>query len=813
MQVAPLPTHEAERLHSLAALEILDTPNDARFDRVTRLAAQIFAVPMVAVSLVDKDRQWFKSCVGLSVTETPRDVAFCAHAILSDEVLVVEDALLDPRFSDNPLVIASPNIRFYAGRPLRADDGACVGTLCIMDRTSRKFSDEERMILDDLAQIVEVQMVAIKLERLAALAQRRVERLNAFNVFLNHTNAAIGRMESSEEILAAVCEVAVQDGEFLLAWAGVLSKEGDRVIPLAVFGDAVDYVAGLAITTDPALETSKGPTRRCMVERRVIVSNDFDGDAATAPWHILGEKYGIRSSAAVPVIADGDVLATLTFYSGYKDHFDAELIVLLEEAARTVCLALQATRSLREKEVAEIARKASETRFSRAFNASPVPMQIVSCANGLIRFVNKAHEQSFGYRHDEMPDEKAWFRLAFPDPAESARHLSQWREVVLPHAIASGPAHVSISPEMTISCKDGSHRICRTYTSVSGDDIVVQFLDLTEIKRGAAELVERERSFRRMVEQSPLGIYVVQGGRIVYANPRFSEIIGWPASDILGRDSCDLLHYDPGLAVRVRGSRERLLQGEDRVVTFDVAARGRDGRALDLVTHGVLVAWDGEAAIVVMVEDVTERNRAQRQIAAYVAELEGTVGTTLEAVATMVEMRDPYTAGHENRVSIIAADIAREMGWSEERCHSLQLAGLVHDIGKIAIPAEILTKPSRLTPLEYEMIKTHAERGYEILKNVKGPVPIAQIIRGHHERMDGSGYPHGLKGDEILPETRVLAVADVLESMASHRPYRPALGLEAGLEELQSHRGIWFDEDVVDAVMRLVRDKGYTLPS
>ena len=270
MQVAPLPTHEAERLHSLAALEILDTPNDARFDRVTRLAAQIFAVPMVAVSLVDKDRQWFKSCVGLSVTETPRDVAFCAHAILSDEVLVVEDALLDPRFSDNPLVIASPNIRFYAGRPLRADDGACVGTLCIMDRTSRKFSDEERMILDDLAQIVEEQMVAIKLERLAALAQRRVERLNAFNVFLNHTNAAIGRMESSEEILAAVCEVAVQDGEFLLAWAGVLSKEGDRVIPLAVFGEAVDYVAGLAITTDPALETSKGATRRCMVERRVL---------------------------------------------------------------------------------------------------------------------------------------------------------------------------------------------------------------------------------------------------------------------------------------------------------------------------------------------------------------------------------------------------------------------------------------------------------------------------------------------------------------------------------------------------------------
>ena len=813
MQVAPLPIHESERLGSLAALDILDTPNDARFDRVTRLAARIFAVPMVAVSLVDHNRQWFKSCVGLSATETSRDIAFCAHAILGDDILVVEDTREDPRFSDNPLVVEDPKIRFYAGRPLRADDGAHVGTLCIMDRAARKFSNEDRAILDDLAQIIEQQMIAIKLERLATLAQRRVERLNAFNVFLNHTNTAIGRLDTSEAILAAVCEVAVQEGDFLLAWAGVLNKEGDKVIPQAAFGGAADYVAGLVITTNPTLKTSMGPTRRCMVEQRIIVSNDFDGDAATAPWHMLGGKYGIRSSAAVPVIVDGNAIAALTFYSGYEDHFDAELTLLLEEAARNVSLALQASRSLRDKELAEIARKASETRFSRAFNASPVPMQIVSCASGLIRFVNKAHEQSFGYGYAEMPDEKAWFRLAFPDPTESARHLAEWREVVLPHAVASGPSHVSISPEMTICCKDGSPRICRAYTSVSGDDIVVQFLDLTEIKRSAAELVERERSYRRMVEQSPLGIYVVQNGEIVYANPRLSEIIGWSTKEILGSDSCDLLHYDPGLAEQVRCSRARLLLGEARVVTFDVTARGKSGRVLDLVTHGVLVAWDGEAAIVVMVEDVTERNQAQRQIAAYVAELEGTVGTTLEAVATMVEMRDPYTAGHENRVSIIAADIAREMGWSEERCHSLQLAGLVHDIGKIAIPAEILTKPSRLTPLEYEMIKTHAERGYEILKNVKGPVPIAQIIRGHHERMDGSGYPRGLKGDEILLETRVLAVADVLESMASHRPYRPALGLDAGLEELQLHRGTWFDEDVVDALVRLVREKGYTLPS
>jgi putative nucleotidyltransferase with HDIG domain len=186
---------------------------------------------------------------------------------------------------------------------------------------------------------------------------------------------------------------------------------------------------------------------------------------------------------------------------------------------------------------------------------------------------------------------------------------------------------------------------------------------------------------------------------------------------------------------------------------------------------------------------------------------------TLQAVANMVDLRDPYTSGHERRVGIIASDIAREMGWSEERCQNLQLIGLVHDIGKIAIPAEILSKPTRLTALEYEMVKTHAQQGYEILKDVEFPLPIAEIIREHHERMDGSGYPQGLKGEEILPEARILAVADVLESIASHRPYRPALGIDAAIEEIEKHRGIWFDPDVVDATLRLIRDKGYLLPN
>ncbi len=214
----------------------------------------------------------------------------------------------------------------------------------------------------------------------------------------------------------------------------------------------------------------------------------------------------------------------------------------------------------------------------------------------------------------------------------------------------------------------------------------------------------------------------------------------------------------------------------------------------------------------VILTDITEQKVAEEKITGYVKQLEATMQTTLQAVAKVVEAHDPYTAGHERRVGIIASDIAREMGWSEDKYNTLELVGLVHDIGKMSIPAEILTKPGKLSAIEFELVKTHAENGYQILKDVEFPLPIARIIREHHERMDGSGYPQGLKGENTLLESRILAVADVLESMASNRPYRPSKGLEEAIHEIESHRAQQFDPEVVDAMLRLFHEKGYQLP-
>lgn len=208
---------------------------------------------------------------------------------------------------------------------------------------------------------------------------------------------------------------------------------------------------------------------------------------------------------------------------------------------------------------------------------------------------------------------------------------------------------------------------------------------------------------------------------------------------------------------------------------------------------------------------VTLRTRVEHERHALV--LRQSLEQSIQTIAGTVEARDPYTAGHQQRVGELATAIAREMGLPEDRINGLHLAAIIHDLGKIHIPAEILSKPGRLTDIEYMLIKTHPQAGYDILKDVRFPWPIAEIILQHHERLDGSGYPRGIKGDEILLETRILTVADVVEAMSSHRPYRPTLGVIAALSEIEGGRGKGYDPSVVDACMRVFAEKGFRFSS
>jgi HD-GYP domain-containing protein (c-di-GMP phosphodiesterase class II) len=207
----------------------------------------------------------------------------------------------------------------------------------------------------------------------------------------------------------------------------------------------------------------------------------------------------------------------------------------------------------------------------------------------------------------------------------------------------------------------------------------------------------------------------------------------------------------------------------------------------------------------------TKRKREEEEHRQTIDSLRTAFGATIRVMVSAVESRDPYTAGHQIRSADLARAIATEMELSPDKIDGIRVAGSTHDIGKLSIPEEILSKPTNLSEMEFSLIKEHTQKGHEILKNVESPWPLAEIVYQHHERMDGSGYPRNLKGEEILIEARILAVADVVEAMASHRPYHPGLGIDAALEEIEKNKGILYDGTVADACLRLFREKGFKL--
>jgi PAS domain S-box-containing protein/putative nucleotidyltransferase with HDIG domain len=250
-------------------------------------------------------------------------------------------------------------------------------------------------------------------------------------------------------------------------------------------------------------------------------------------------------------------------------------------------------------------------------------------------------------------------------------------------------------------------------------------------------------------------------------------------------------------------------------VTLDVELIHKNGSKVPAeVKLSFLPGPDGRLAeILAVARDITERRRAEEAAKKSTERLVKAMEDTLLAMARIVELRDPYTAGHQRRVAMLACAIAEDRGLSSDMITGLRLAGLIHDVGKIRVPAEILTNPDGLSHAEFDIVKTHPSMGYEILKPLDLPWPVADIVRQHHERLDGSGYPDGLTGQSIIAEAKILSVADVVEAIASHRPYRPAYGLYIALEEITLNRGILYDAAAVNSCLKLFKEKGFRFPS
>lgn len=323
-------------------------------------------------------------------------------------------------------------------------------------------------------------------------------------------------------------------------------------------------------------------------------------------------------------------------------------------------------------------------------------------------------------------------------------------------------------------------------------------------------LRDRERWLSTILQNVEDGVIAAdKKGNISFMNPLAERLTGWTQADALNGPLKKVYK------ISNEGGRKELpiplkeaLKGEQFTLPSGVVLVSKTDERTP-VDHRISPIKDEAGQItgvVLTFTNITVQKNTEKELRKSLERLRKAMDGTVQAMAFTIETRDPYTAGHQRRVTKLACAVGEKMNLSEDIIEGVRMAGDLHDIGKIYVPAEILSKPTRLSMAEYDIIKTHPRVGYDILRTIEFPWPIADIVLQHHERIDGSGYPEGLKGENILLEARILAVADVIEAMASHRPYRPALSIEAAIDEISENKGKLYDPDVVDACLEIFEE-------
>jgi PAS domain S-box-containing protein/putative nucleotidyltransferase with HDIG domain len=293
----------------------------------------------------------------------------------------------------------------------------------------------------------------------------------------------------------------------------------------------------------------------------------------------------------------------------------------------------------------------------------------------------------------------------------------------------------------------------------------------------------------------------------VLINKAFCDFLGYKREDLIGRSDFD---FFPKEQAQVFWDKDEEVFKSGLENSNEERLTNAQGLVHTIVTKKTLyIDKKNQKFLVGIIRDVTEQKKSEQMLKDSNAQLQRSLVGTADALATALEKRDPYTAGHEKRVAKLAATLAGKLGLDQDRIEGMRITAFLHDIGKIVVPAEILSKPSRLNEYEYSIVKTHPEVGFDILKRLEFKWPIAQIVLQHHERLNGTGYPNGLKGEDMLLEAKILAVADVVEAMVSHRPYRPALGVDKALEEITLNRNILYDGAVVDACVKVFKEDNF----
>ena len=455
-----------------------------------------------------------------------------------------------------------------------------------------------------------------------------------------------------------------------------------------------------------------------------------------------------------------------------------------------------------ERKKAEEELKDSEERLKILFDYAP-DAYYISDLKGKFIDGNKAAERTIGYKKEELIG-KSFLKLnllTLTDIPKAAKTLAK--------SIIGKPTGPD---EFILNRKDNSKATVEISTypvKIKGRTLVLGLArDITERKKAEEVLRKSQQEFASIFHNNPeASVYLDDMNTVLDINSRFSELFGYNLEEIKGKNiNCGIIHPPDKIEEAKRLTKKAIKE----YINYDTIRKKKDGTLFPVSISGSSVLINGKTkGRIILYQDITQRKQAEQKIKQGYEKLQRTMEATINTISKIIEARDPYTAGHQNTVSQLAVAIAQEMKLPEDKIEGIRIAALVHDIGKINIPAEILSKPSKLNEMEFSLIKNHPKVGYDILRKIDFSWPVAKIVLQHHEKIDGSGYPQGLKGEKILLEAKIIGVADVVEAMSSHRPYRPSLGIDKALEEISQNRGTLYEPEVVDACLKLFKEKDF----
>jgi len=441
----------------------------------------------------------------------------------------------------------------------------------------------------------------------------------------------------------------------------------------------------------------------------------------------------------------------------------------------------------------------SEELYKGVFRTASDGILLLEKFEGKIAHINPAAEKMLGYSTEECIGNKLQdigFMLDVGDFPATIQALN-----------TSGIINYK---DIMVTTKSG-HCINSDIYFVNRSSVVqCNIRDTTERRQAETALWESEERLRDIIFSIADWVWEMdKNGYYSYSSQKGFDLFGESREDVIGKTPFDFM--PPDEAKRVAAIFSEIVADKAPIKDLENWNIKRNGEKICLLTNGVpMLDEDGNLKGYRGVDkDITSQKLAEEELKQTLEKLRKSLMGTIQALSSTVETRDPYTAGHQKKVSKLASAIAQEMGLSNDIIDIIRMAGIIHDIGKVAVPAEILSRPGKLTDIEMNLIKVHSQTGYDILKDVGLPYPIAEMVLQHHERLDGSGYPNGLKGDMILIEACIIAVADVVEAISSHRPYRPALGIDVALEEIEKNKGVLYNDNVVGVCVKLFQEKGF----